>query len=200
MNKQEIFFDLVKNRRSVRKFKTTPIPQEHITKILEAGSLAPTAGNRQPWKFLVIQSPEKINELKDACFPLRIEDFKKYSGKKEFTSDDIAEMEKAVRNRINENFSAPVFIVVFTDSNAKYSHYNLHDGALAAGYICLAAQALGYGTVYFTESISAKAIAAAIDVPNNYEFVCTIPVGIPDEVPESPKKKPFDELVVYNKF
>ncbi|UCD05576.1 MAG: nitroreductase family protein, partial [candidate division WOR-3 bacterium] len=52
----KFFFDVIKNRRSIRKFRSDQIPKDHITKILEAASLAPTANNRQPWKFLVIQN------------------------------------------------------------------------------------------------------------------------------------------------
>lgn len=50
--------DLIKSRRSIRKYKTDPIPEEIITKILEAGRWAPSADNSQPWSFIVLRSPE----------------------------------------------------------------------------------------------------------------------------------------------
>ena len=44
-------FDMFRHRRSVRNFESTPIPDEHITQIIEAAHFAPTSGNQQPWKF-----------------------------------------------------------------------------------------------------------------------------------------------------
>jgi len=48
------FFDLIKTRRSVRRYKTQPVDKEHILKILDAANWAPSAMNQQPWEFLVI--------------------------------------------------------------------------------------------------------------------------------------------------
>lgn len=53
MNDME-FFDLIKNRRSIRKYKTQPVHKEDVLKILDAANWAPSAMNRQPWEFLVI--------------------------------------------------------------------------------------------------------------------------------------------------
>ncbi|MCK4320902.1 MAG: hypothetical protein E3J41_07195 [Candidatus Cloacimonadota bacterium] len=53
--KQTYLLNIIKNRRTVRKFKSTHVPKEHIIKILDAARFAPTAGNQQPWKFLVIR-------------------------------------------------------------------------------------------------------------------------------------------------
>ena len=69
-NQQVDLFDLIKTRRSVRKFKPDPIPEEHVIQMLEAARLAPTAGNQQPWKFLVIRDPARIERMKQACIPL----------------------------------------------------------------------------------------------------------------------------------
>jgi nitroreductase len=49
------FDEVVKGRRSIRKYKSTPVPRESILKVLEAARLAPSAGHRQPWHFVVIQ-------------------------------------------------------------------------------------------------------------------------------------------------
>jgi predicted oxidoreductase (fatty acid repression mutant protein) len=56
---QKFVFDTIKQRRTVREFESTPVPKEHILKTLDAARYAPTAGNQQPWKFLVIQDREK---------------------------------------------------------------------------------------------------------------------------------------------
>ena len=192
------FFDIMKRRRSVRTYTSTPVPDDHITKILEAAKLCPTAGNRQPWKFLIINDPETIENLKEATFPLRVKLY--MDPKKEYTQEQKSDIEKQVRERQAGYFSAPVYIVVMTDSEAKYPDYNRHDGPLVAGYICLAARAMGYGTVYLTDSIPPEAVKQVIDIPDRYEITCVMPLGIPVEWPEMPAKKPLEELIVYNTF
>jgi nitroreductase len=55
--------DAIKTRRSVRKYKPVPIPDEDLRKILEAAQLAPSAGNKQPWKFIVVTDEELKKQL-----------------------------------------------------------------------------------------------------------------------------------------
>ncbi len=196
-NQTNSFFDLVKTRRSVRKFKSDPIPEEHVVQMLDAARLAPTAGNRQPWKFLVIQDREVVEQMKQACIPLRI---KLHTDEKEHTPIELEELQNKIEGYYDDFFSAPLYIAVLTDSNAPYAHYNVHDGALAAGYLCLAAHALGYGTVYATESIFESATRKVCRIPDHYERVCIVPVGVPDGVKEPPSKKSLEELIVHETF
>jgi nitroreductase len=191
------FLEFVKTRRSVRKFKPDPIPEEHVTQMLEAARQAPTAGNRQPWKFLIIRDPATIAAMKQMCISLRT---KSRTDEKEYTPAEMEELRKKIKAYYDDFFSAPLYIAVLTDSNAPYAHYNVHDGALAAGYLCLAALALGYGTVYTTESIYESATREACHIPDRYERVCTVPVGIPDDQKEPPQKKNLEDLVVYETF
>ena len=66
-NGQMDFFQVVHKRRSVRNYQSIPVPPEHITKILDAARMAPTAGNQQPCKFLVIQNDTTILRMQEAC-------------------------------------------------------------------------------------------------------------------------------------
>lgn len=187
-------FDVIHSRRSVRKYKITPIPDGDIMKILDAARMAPTAGNQQPWKFLVIRDKAKIEELKDACIRMSVEGFKARGNP---TDDEIeATRERAVTYYTNI-LAAPVYIVILTDNQSKYPTYNHHDGPLAAGYLMLAARALGYGTVYFTDSIPEKVTKEVLRIPDRYTRVCITPVGIPDGWPETPAKKSLDEFIAY---
>jgi nitroreductase len=54
-------------RRSIRKYKDAPIPDEHLNQILEAARQAPSAGNRQPWHFIVVRDPEQRRRVANAC-------------------------------------------------------------------------------------------------------------------------------------
>ena len=63
----ESFWDVVKNRRSVRQFKSDPVPEEHLLKIVDAARMCPTSGNQQPWKFLIVQDKKQIEILTKEC-------------------------------------------------------------------------------------------------------------------------------------
>jgi len=60
-------FDAIKTRRSIRKYKPEPIPEEKLRNILEAARLAPSAGNRQPWRFVVVQNKGLKKALAEAA-------------------------------------------------------------------------------------------------------------------------------------
>jgi nitroreductase len=138
---------LFAKRQSVRRYKADPVPEEHLRLILDAARHAPTSGNQQPWKFLVIRDRAKIDRLRERCvdrfLPRHAE---------EAEADYKARRETATKG-FGGYFTAPVYVVVLTDSQSTYPTYNHHDGPLAAGYLMLAARALGYGTVYITDSI-----------------------------------------------
>lgn len=193
----EDFFQIIKKRRSVRKFKSTPIPEEHITKILDAARLAPTAGNQQPLKLVVIQDPAKIDELKKECILQSLNAFKK---RKKPEQKELEEQQKKVEEYFSGLLAAPVHVVVLTDNKSKWPSYNEKDGALAAGYLILAARALGYGTVFITDSISEQITKKVCNIPNRYTRICFIPVGVPESWPESPEKKSLQELIVHDSF
>jgi nitroreductase len=57
------FEEVIKKRRSIRKYKDTPVPKEKILKILEAARIAPSAAHRQPWHFVVVEDKETIKKL-----------------------------------------------------------------------------------------------------------------------------------------
>lgn len=193
---QEYLFKVFKSRRSVRAFKTDAVPQEHIKKILEIAITAPTSGNQQPWKFLVIQDRTKLNALRDECINrslLRL----KMSG---LSDEQFKIREKRTREYYQKCLSAPVYIVVLVDKHSRYPTYNKHDGPLAAGYLMIAARALGYGTVFYTDSIPDEVTRKVLNIPDRFERICITPVGIPENWPDSPSKKPFEEFVVFEKF
>lgn len=57
------FKDVIEKRRSIRKYKDTPVPEDKILEILEAARVAPSAGHRQPWHFIVVEDKDKIGKL-----------------------------------------------------------------------------------------------------------------------------------------
>jgi len=173
------FWDVVKKRRSVRSFKPDPIPEEHLMKIVDAARMAPSAGNEQPWKFVIVTDRKLIEAMKNECIKRVESDLQKESALKGKAFAD--ELDKRVDAWIRGRFSAPAYIVVLTDDSCQYPAYNRHNGPLAAGYLLLAARALGYGTVYMTDSIPVEVTRRVLNIPERYSQVCVTPVGIPTE-------------------
>jgi nitroreductase len=191
-------FETINSRRSVREYRSDPVPREDILKVLDAARMSPTSGNQQPWKFLVIEAPETVEKLKQACIDATVE---RYASKDEYKGEEgQAELRKKAGEYYSKVFSAPVYIVVLTDSRSKYPTYNVHDGPLAAGYLMLAARALGYGTVYMTDSIPEDITMEVLGIPDHYERVCVTPLGVPVEWPATPEKKQLDEFVAFEKL
>jgi nitroreductase/ketosteroid isomerase-like protein len=191
---QVYFFDILKNRRTVRKFKTDPVPEEHIMKILDAARLAPTSGNQQPWKFLVVRDRKKIDELKATVIKWIV---KRIKEKYHLDESVAAEKGKNYESVIEGNLSAPVLIVVLVDSKSPYPDYIHTDGDLAVENLMLAARALGYGTGYYTSFYPEEIIKPLFNIPDNYKLICVTPVGIPENWPPMPPKKDIKDLVVF---
>lgn len=188
-------FEVIHSRRSVRAYQSTPVPREHIMQILDAARMAPTAGNQQPWKFLVVEDPKLINAMRLTCIEGRM---RRIRNTQNLDSAETAEKSRQTTEYYDRVFSAPVYIVVLTDSKAKHAVFNSHDGPLAAGYLMLAARALGYGTVYYTGSVPDPVTRSVLKIPERYQRVCITPVGIPVKWPETPNKKPLDDLVAFD--
>ena len=187
-------WEVFKNRRSVRRFKPDPVPEADLRRILNAARLAPTSGNQQPWKFLVVRDPAKIAALKKACVERWLG---QADPKKPQTEDEKKQRETQVHNAFDGYFSAPAYIVVLTDNQSAYPDYNHWDGPMAAGYLMLAARALGYGTVFITDSVPDEITKKVLNIPDRYTRVCFTPLGVPIEWPPASKKKPLEDLVAY---
>ncbi len=194
---QEYLFNIFKERRSVREYKSTPVPDEHIKKVLDATRMAPTAGNQQPWKFFVIRNRTKPDELKKTCTAKSLERVKAQGN---LSEEERKSRKEKVTKYFENCFSTPVFIVVLVDTQSNYPTYNRYDGPLAAGYLILAARALGYGTVFYTDSIPDEVTKEVLNIPDRFQRVCITPVGIPKEWPKTPSKKNLEEFIVYEKF
>jgi nitroreductase len=194
-SKIEAVFETIKTRRTVREFDGSPVPEEHITKILDMARYAPTAGNVQPWKFVVIQNPKSLASLKDSL-------------KNWWTSSVIArhlgeDKEKSYieggKEQIDKIMTAPVYVLVFVDTSV-YAEEALWDGCVAVENLMLAARALGYGTGFFTSFFPEEKVSAFVGAPPNYKFICATPIGRPSKWPPMPEKKPLEEFIVREHF
>jgi nitroreductase len=194
--KQEYLLDIIKTRRTVRKYKPTPVPEEHITRILDAARFAPTSGNQQPWKFVVIRKRSRLDSLErvlQTSWEERITSQESLDDEKK--KSYIEQGKKAIANVMK----APVYVMVFVDTTV-YAEDAVWDGCLAVENLMLAARALGYGTGFFTSYFPGEVVKSFVKAPNNHRFICATPVGIPEEWPQTPEKKSLDEFIIYESF
>ena len=171
------FFDVVKIRRSIRSYTNKPISEKEIERLLDAGRLAPSAGNIQCWKFLIVRRKEKKQLLSVAAF-----------------NQTFIEEASAV-------------LVVCTDmrqSEMNYGSrgvnlYSIQDAAAAIENILLAACALGLGACWvgaFNEEI----VRLEFNIPEHIRPLAIVPVGHPSEKPLMPPKRFLEEIVYYETF
>jgi nitroreductase len=163
---------LLRERRSIRRYRPEPVPEEMVQQLLEAGRWAPSATNRQPWAFIVVR---------DEAIRRRVAQHAAYY---------------VIRWAHVEE--APLIIVLCGDTrNPIYRQFLHEDVGLAGGQIMLQAKALGLGTCW-VGGLDRKAIAGVLKVPSYMEIVALLTVGFPVEEPSAPSRKPLAEVVHYD--
>jgi nitroreductase/ketosteroid isomerase-like protein len=193
---QEYLFKTIDGRRTVRAYRTDPVPDAHIMRILDTARFAPTAGNIQPWKFVVLKDRKHLDDLAEtlkAAWEGRISSEK--------GMDDVKREEyiDSGKKAIAGVMAAPVFVLVFVDTSV-YPQSTAWDGCLAVENLMLAAKSLGYGTGFFTTYFPEDVIKHFVKAPDDLQSICATPIGIPQEWPEIPEKKDLDEFLVYESF
>lgn len=194
-------FEAINSRRSIRRYKSDPVKDEDIEKILEAGRQAPSATNDQPWHFIVIKDADYIKSLAEmvhAMIDARI------------AAAGDPERQKAMEDFrfLNTHFfTAPVVIAVLakpwpsyrTDYVRQINDPGLQSVAGAIQNMLLAATALGYGTCWMTGPIDAAKdeLEAMLAVEPPYYLVTFVPIGLADESPKARPRKPLSEVVTY---
>ncbi|MCS7119740.1 MAG: nitroreductase family protein [Nitrososphaerota archaeon] len=171
------FFDVVKRRRSIRAFTEKIPPEEDVMKLIEAARCAPSAGNIQPWEFIVVRRPEIKRRLCEAALG---------------------------QSFVEE---APVVIVVCANVDWSRRGYGirgaelycLQDTAAATQNILLAAEASGLGACW-VGAFNEDKVREVLKVPHGLRPVALIPIGYPAETPRPPYKRPLEEIVHYETF
>jgi nitroreductase len=194
---QQYLFDIFRSRRSVRRFMPTPIPYSHIITMLDIARSAPTSGNQQPWKFLVVQDRNKLNRLQEECVEFAVKNARRRGDTNSVSLDSLRQR----RTRFLSNYlTAPLVIVVLTDSTSTYPTYNIYDGSLAAENLMIAARSLGYGSVFTTDVFPEEITKKAFEIPGQFQQICVMPIGVPEEWPDAPPKKTLGDFIVFEKF
>lgn len=182
------FLNLAKSRRSIRKYTDQGVSQEVVAKILEAGRLAPSGNNAQPWRFIVIRDQGLKNKLREVA------------GKYDFIT------------------KAPLVLAVVADPKAKMkSVYDkadapsadkpptiavikaVRDATIAADHMVMAAQDLGLGTCWVAK-YEQEDIKPVLGVPEECYVVTLITVGHAAETPRPTSRHALAEIVFEEKY
>ncbi len=177
------FFEVVKTRRSIRKFKTDPVPDELIEKILEAVRWAPSWNNTQCWEIVVVKDPE----LKEKIWKLVPEINPAYKAVGQAPVLLVGAAKRGVSGFYKGGAS--------TDKGDWY----MFDMGIALEHAALAAHALGLGTVH-VGLFDHKKVAELLGFPEGYEVVELLPLGYPDQTPPAPKRREISEFAHLNRF
>ena len=146
--------ECIMTRRSIRRFKQDPIPHETLEKLVNAGRLAASAANLQPWSFVVVETPELMEEI----FP-------------------TLGWLKGAGGPSHE--TAPVACIVILGNPSIFKLYEGDCGA-AAQNIILAAWALGLGSCWIG-AVKKPELSKVIPVPEEFKIYACIALGVPGE-------------------
>lgn len=185
-------------RRAVRKYKNLDVSHEMIDELIMAGKMAPSAMNKQPWKFYVLTDPEKIKKFSKDIEKLALKKMKQ-TGLKELAKAALSLFHfSAIKNFLSTAdhvfYHAPVVIFITHQRNDEWGKI---DVGMCAQNIMLAAKALGLEScpVGFAKFISETTDYHLLNIPENEEVDLAVVIGYGDEAPEMPKRT--GEHIIY---
>jgi nitroreductase len=168
----------IQTRQSIRRYSNEPIAENDLKEILETGFSAPSAGNRQPWRVVIVKDRTRKDRLAGAAFG------------QSFSAE------------------APVLLVVCAvpyESAERYNErgatvYALQDTAALTQNILLASHALGYATCWIG-AFNEEEVANILKVPEGMRPVSMIPIGYVEGVkPKTRPRKSISEVIVEEEF
>ena len=163
-------YEAIRTRQSVRRYRPDPVPDDVLNRVLEAMRLAPSAGNKQPWRFVVVRDAETREQLAEAT------------------------------NRQQWIAHAPVIIAACGWKERAYSkmggYWNAMsvDVTIAFDHLTLAAAAEGLGTCWIGSFIEDE-VRRVLGVPEEVTVVALTPLGYHDESPVPKTRKELSEIV-----
>jgi nitroreductase len=205
MTDYDTLLRLARGRRSIRRFRPDPVPEAVLERLLEVARWAPSAGNRQAYRLLLVTAPATIAALGEA---VRAATARLAAGLRA----DLAESGRAYLDNFTHFAGAPVVCVPIyrsgfdlraavaaepaPDGYAEPAHDALASVAAAIMSLLLAAQSVGLGSCWMTGPLCAAAtLGALLEVPRGWSVAALVPLGYPDEAPAAPRRRELEQLV-----
>jgi coenzyme F420-0:L-glutamate ligase/coenzyme F420-1:gamma-L-glutamate ligase len=190
------------SRRSVRHFKPGRIPRPVIERLLKTACQAPSAHNRQPWRFLVLEEMQAKAQLVEAMQS----GFKRDLEEDGLEPQEIEQRLSRSRDRIMSASAAvvlcmdPLVMDAYPDETRQTAErlMAVQSTALAGGTLLLAAHAEELGAVWICAPLFAqRAVREAFELPDSWEPQALVLIGYPAQLPEPRLRRPLDEVVRY---
>ncbi|MEE9121185.1 MAG: nitroreductase family protein [Syntrophobacteria bacterium] len=178
-------YEAIKGRRSVRKFKTRPVPKDLIEKIFEVALWAPSGMNRQNWKFFVLagERKEELVSISSTSFQYLEPQLQQLYAEK----PKIIESTRRFFKRLGE---APIVVCAYFEPANREDVTSFQNVAAAIQNLLLVAHAEGLGTCWMTGPVTvANEISRFLGV-KDMTLVAITPMGYPDETPKVPPRRP----------
>jgi coenzyme F420-0:L-glutamate ligase/coenzyme F420-1:gamma-L-glutamate ligase len=190
----------LRSRRSIRRFKPDPIPDSVVKKVITTATFAPSAHNRQPWRFAILSDTAKKSHLAD----IMALDYRYDLEHDNLTDDEIRDRLEKSRTRI---ISAPLIILLCLDMSDMDVYPDkrraeaervmaIQSTANAGLQMLLAIHAEGLGAAWTCAPLfTPDTIRAALNLPGSWEPQGLFFVGYPAENPQPRTRKPLQEIL-----
>lgn len=166
-------FEAITQRKSIRKYKDKEIEKEKLIKVLESARIAPSASNRQEWKFIVVKDENTRNKLVSAAHD------QKFVGQ------------------------APVTIVACSTESERIMPCGQHaytvDLSIAVSFMMLEATELGLGTCWLG-AFDEEAVKEILGIPSDIRVPAMFTLGYADENPVARPRKALNDIVCHEKY
>ncbi len=176
------FNELLESRRSIRNYQDKPVSLETIKEMIKESTLAPSSGNGQPWKFIIVNNKEMMKRISD-------ESKKNILARINANPEDSALRYKGMleNESFNVFYNAPSLVIVLGRSDLKNV---LVDCASATTYFMMAAVSRGLGTCWVNLGavITDPELKNELGIPDNFTIVAPVIVGYPEKIPAAPKR------------
>lgn len=164
--------EVIKERKSIRKYSTKEVKDEDLIKILEAGRLAPSARNEQCWKFIIVKDEDLRHKMVEVC------------GEQQFLKE------------------APINLVVCANNDKTMAcgqPARTVDCSIALSFMILQATELGLGTCWLGKYNNDK-VKELLNIPEEYNVIAITPIGYAAEEVTFRPRKDLEEIVVLNSW
>jgi len=174
--------ELLRNRRSIRNFEDREVDIDVIKEIIKESTLAPSASNGQPWRFIIINNREVIRRISDESKKNLLADMKDVPDAPSKNYEGVLKTEN-----FNVFYNAPCLVIIAGERGRRHLAFDI---ALCASYMMLGAAARGLGTCWVAmgAAIRSSDLRDEIGLADNLEAIAPIIIGYPKMIPTAPPR------------